>query len=368
MDVQADETPGVAPTGVLTSSAAGQRSVRIIHLSDPHLPTPGPISWATLLNKRIFGHLNWQFRRRFVHRREVLDCLTNDINQRRYDQLLIGGDLINIALPQEFVSARRWMDGLGDPSKIMVVPGNHDTYVRVPWDKGLGQWADYMTGLRVAATAPDGPLTLEERKPTGFSDFPFIRRVGPVQMVGLNTAPSTAPGLATGRAGPEQRARLKSMLAHQTTPSKGDSSGPNLTVILGHHPWSGAGMARHKRMTDGRDLIDVVDATRVAGTGQIMMLHGHAHVPMHQAVGAHQTLHVGVASASYAHQREEQHDADTGSPPAGQYHCFDISTPASKGQREGTKTVQITLTVRAVDPRDMTVYTAYQGTPEAWSP
>ena len=38
------------------------------------------------------------------------------------------------------------MENFGDPSWISFVPGNHDAYVPVLWEQGLGHLAPYMTG------------------------------------------------------------------------------------------------------------------------------------------------------------------------------------------------------------------------------
>src|SRR3546814_1584516 len=46
-------------------------------------------------------------------------------------------DLTNIALPGEFVQVGRWLEGLGAPEGVTVVPGNHDAYVAVPWERSL---------------------------------------------------------------------------------------------------------------------------------------------------------------------------------------------------------------------------------------
>ncbi|MEL6112352.1 MAG: metallophosphoesterase [Pseudomonadota bacterium] len=370
VDTITDETGSAA-----LMSTSKPQTVRLIHLSDPHLPTPGPVPVSALLNKRIFGYLNWHRRRRLVHRPAILDCLTADIQARGFDQLMIGGDLINIALPEEFRRARHWLMEMGPADKIMVVPGNHDTYVPIDWSIGLGQWADYMAGIRFAKTQA-GAQTLTHRMPTDKTDFPFVRRIGPVSVIGLNTSPSTAPGLATGHVGPVQQARLRALLSKDGS-VQGEPA-PILTVILGHHPWNDLDLARHKRLTDGAALITLLDDARqtqiqaktqtqtqtliqAPAPGPAMILHGHAHVPMSQRVGAHQTLHLGVASASYAgSQSDDQPTTGNAPPAAGQYHCFDIA-PSEAG-------AQITLTVRAVDPRDMTVYTAYSGAPEDWQP
>ena len=85
-----------------------------------------------LLNKRALGYLSWRRKRRFEHRREVLDALQRDLNLEQVDQLLVTGDLTHIGLPSEFEQARDWLRQLGDASKVALVPGNHDSCVAAP--------------------------------------------------------------------------------------------------------------------------------------------------------------------------------------------------------------------------------------------
>ena len=77
-------------------------SQRFAHLSDPHLSSLEGVRASQLINKRALGYLSWKRRRRFEHRREVLDALQNDLDMASLDQLLVTGDLTHVGLPQEF--------------------------------------------------------------------------------------------------------------------------------------------------------------------------------------------------------------------------------------------------------------------------
>src|SRR5687768_14674595 len=115
----------------------------LAHLSDVHLgPLPRPRS-ADLIGKRMFGFINWQRRRR-QYSRHFLDRLMTDLAEQRPDHIAITGDLVNIALPEEFRLARAWLETIGSPETVTVVPGNHDAYVRLRRDPGLKRWDDYM--------------------------------------------------------------------------------------------------------------------------------------------------------------------------------------------------------------------------------
>jgi 3',5'-cyclic AMP phosphodiesterase CpdA len=221
----------------------------LAHLSDPHLaPLPEP-HWSELVNKRVTGYLNWQKKRRFVHDRAVLDKIVADLKAQKPDHIAVTGDLANIALPQEFERGRDWLKSLGTPQQVSFVPGNHDAYVRAGMGNAIRQWGDYMCGDHEAA------------------DFPYLRRRGPLALIGLSSAVPTAPFVATGRLGVEQLARLAEMLGEL-------KAEPLFRVVLIHHPpVSAAG--RLKRLVDADALKRVI-----AEHGADLLLHGHDHLHM----------------------------------------------------------------------------------------
>src|ERR1700688_4148323 len=147
----------------------------LAHLSDLHLaPLPQP-HWSELPNKRVTGYVNWQRTRRFVHDASVLATIVGDLKAHRPDHIAVTGDLANIALAQEFVHGREWLQGLGSPQQVSFVPGNHDAYVRAGMGYAIRQWGDYMCGDHDAA------------------DFPYLRRRGPLALIGLSSAVPSAP-------------------------------------------------------------------------------------------------------------------------------------------------------------------------------
>ena len=113
---------------------------KLAHITDPHLGPLPPVRPAELMNKRFFGYLSWMRRRRGVHRPEVLAALAADLEGLAPDHLVVTGDLTNIALPEEFTQVGRWLEGLGAPEAVTVIPGNHDAYVAVPWEASLAKW------------------------------------------------------------------------------------------------------------------------------------------------------------------------------------------------------------------------------------
>src|ERR1700760_648768 len=98
----------------------------LAHLSAPHLPPMPAVRFGELFNKRAFGYLNWTRNRHKYQRREVLDALVADLRARAPDHIAVTGDLVNLALEAEFAPARAWLESVGPPEQVSIVPGNHD--------------------------------------------------------------------------------------------------------------------------------------------------------------------------------------------------------------------------------------------------
>jgi 3',5'-cyclic AMP phosphodiesterase CpdA len=228
----------------------------LAHLSDPHLgPIPTPRAHE-LANKRGLGFINWYRGRHAIHRPEVLALVERDIAERNVDHIAVTGDLVNLALTAEFAAAHQWLARLGPPERVTVVPGNHDAYVRAASAHPLRYWGDYMRG------DADGPLTA----PGAATHFPFVRRRGPVALVGLSTAVPTGPLMATGRLGADQLMRLADTLERLGREGV-------FRVVLIHHPPLSRLKQHLKRLVDAGPLRRII-----AEHGAELVLHGHAHV------------------------------------------------------------------------------------------
>jgi 3',5'-cyclic AMP phosphodiesterase CpdA len=225
----------------------------LAHLSDPHIgPLPRP-RLGELASKRLFGYVNWRRRRSGVHRLETLDALTRDLAGQSHDHTAVTGDLINIALPEEFAMAQAWLDRLGAATDVTFVPGNHDAYVRAAlpyWDK---HWSAFMQGDAEADRKPDA------------TRFPFVRRRGPVALIGLSSAAPTPPLSAAGRLGGDQIARAAELLRRL-----GDEG--LFRIVLIHHPPWRRPTSPHKRLTDAASF-----RRALALAGAELVLHGHDH-------------------------------------------------------------------------------------------
>ncbi len=218
------------------------------HLSDPHNPLTAQPSFRQLLNKRFLGYLSWHRKRHLRHRPEVLDAVLSDIRQAGPDHIMVSGDLVNIALPEEFAASRRWLESVGPSHDVTVIPGNHDAYVRVSFEQGIGQWAPWMLGDKVTEVS-----------------FPFLRRRGPVAFVMLSTATVTPPLMASGTLGKAQLNRLEQLLGQLRQENV-------FRVVVLHHPPEDHPTKARKALRDRAAFRDVI-----ARTGAELILHGHQH-------------------------------------------------------------------------------------------
>jgi 3',5'-cyclic AMP phosphodiesterase CpdA len=230
-----------------TTSAA----FTLIHISDFHLCRPIGVHPCRLLNKRGLSYLSWGVRRRREHRVEVLLALIQAVRAMAADQIAVTGDLTQLALPAEFDQARHYLQDLGHPENVFVVPGNHDALVPVQWDDGFARWADYM--------APDSAAAAR----SGL--YPTLRIRGPVALIGLSTAHPTRPLSAAGSLGAAQLARCAELLSETAQRRL-------YRVLLIHHPPFPNAVSRHKRLTDVESFYPLIRQY-----GAELIIHGHSH-------------------------------------------------------------------------------------------
>jgi 3',5'-cyclic AMP phosphodiesterase CpdA len=220
----------------------------LAHLSDPHLPPLPAARFRDLASKRALGYLNWTRNRHKYHRREVLDALVADIRAQRPDHIAVTGDLVNLALEAEFAPSRAWLESVGAGEHVTVIPGNHDAYVRATRHRAAEVWDDYVRGDEA----------------NGSTAFPFLRRRGPLALIGVSSAVPTLPLMATGRLGPTQLEALERILAQLATEQV-------FRVLLVHHPLHST--SRVKQLTDSRKVHALLRKHGVE-----LVLHGHDHI------------------------------------------------------------------------------------------
>lgn len=272
----------------------------LAHLSDPHLPPLPAPRLRDLAGKRALGYLNWTRNRQKFHRRDVLDALVSDMRAQAPDHIAITGDLVNLALEAEFAPSRAWLESVGAPDRVTVIPGNHDAYVRNTQHRFAQAFRDYLDSDEAAR---------------GGAAFPSVRRRGPLALISLSSAVPTPPLMATGWLGSSQLDALEGILAQLSTEQA-------FRVLLIHHPLRSD--AYTKRLTDASELLALLKRHAVQ-----MILHGHDHV--HSTIwidGPKSPIPaIGVPSASaVAHGRH----------PAAAYNLFSIERDGAAWRCEQT--------------------------------
>ena len=261
----------------------------LAHLSDAHIGPLPPAHPRELLGKRFAGYVNWTRGRSHLHDMVFLARLVADIHAQKPDHIAMTGDILNIGLPAEFPVAREWLRTLGNPHAVSFTPGNHDAYTKAVMPLLARTFADW--------TSDEGTLV---------SHYPYLRVRGSVALIGLSSAVPTAPFLATGTLGFEQRDAFAALL--RQTRQKGLAR-----IVLIHHPPYLAGAARGRNLTDARSFEKIIKAE-----GAELILHGHNHRQMKAHIaGPDGAVPIyGVASAS----------AIPGTPGhRGAYHLFKVS-------------------------------------------
>ena len=236
----------------------GGTPLTLVHLSDLHLPMTGELSLRHLTFKRSLGYLNWRYRRKDVFSGTLVDRLIADIKEHAPDHIAVTGDLVNLGLPSELEAAAGWLRALGSPAGVSVIPGNHDIYVRLYRDPGVARWRAYMRSdafgeqlLRETGVRADG--------------FPFVRKLGEVALIGLNSALPTPAFVAAGALGEAQLSRLPGILQELERLGL-------VRVVLIHHPPLARQTSRRRGLRDA-DALEAV----LRQHGAELVLHGHNH-------------------------------------------------------------------------------------------
>jgi 3',5'-cyclic AMP phosphodiesterase CpdA len=224
----------------------------LAHLSDVHLPPVRPYL-GHYHAKRVLGMLNWHRRRRRQHLASTLSAIVADMLRQAPNHVVVTGDLVNVGLSSEHEAAKSWLASLGPPGGVTAIPGNHDIYVDMALTQRGDHWRAFM--------ADDEPLDAK-------APFPFVRRVGHVALIGLNSALPTPLFHAFGRLGHDQLDRLGPILVRL------GEKGLTRVVLIHHPPLPGLAGAR-SALQDAAALAEVLREH-----GAELVLHGHNHRPM----------------------------------------------------------------------------------------
>jgi 3',5'-cyclic AMP phosphodiesterase CpdA len=264
---------------------------RLAHLSDIHLGPLPDIEYHQLVSKRVLGYVNWQRNRsRFLHD-SVIEAIVADMKAAGPDHVAVTGDLVNLALDREIELARLWLETLGDPHDVSVVPGNHDAYVPGALDRICRAWGPWM------GNDVEGPVDRHS--------FPYLRVRSNIALIGVTSARATAPFMANGFFRSGQAHRLAAILDATNRKSL-------FRIVMIHHPPVRDAVSQAKRLF-GIDNFQRV----IRRCGAELVLHGHSHLPsLHWIDGKRDTVPVvGVAAAG---------QSPGGRKPAAQYNLIEI--------------------------------------------
>ena len=178
----------------------------------------------------------------------ALDAVVADVRSQNVDHTVITGDLVNIALPGEFEAAASWLRQFGPPASVTVIPGNHDAYVASAVG-GWQAWAAYMSD----SASSDHVI------------LPFVRRAGPLAIVGLSSAVPTPAGFASGYLG----ARQLQLLTERLTELRHHEG---IKMVLVHHPPVAGWSPQRKALRDAAGLRGAIKEH-----GADLVLCGHEH-------------------------------------------------------------------------------------------
>ncbi|MGB5621613.1 MAG: metallophosphoesterase [Gammaproteobacteria bacterium] len=251
--------------------------MRLIHVTDPHLTSLDDQSLAGLSAKRALSYLSWRRKRRFHHDRSALTHLTEAVRREQADQILVTGDLTHIGLAEEARVARPWLESLGSPEQVMLVPGNHDLMSRDSWGPVARHWGDYM---HLDPHLAGG--TIQDA-------FPVVREFEDAVVIGVASAHPTPILLASGSLGEAQMARLE--LAARDVREQG-----KFCCLLIHHPPVPGVVGRRRALADAIALESLLERQSVD-----LVLHGHTHRNEEIALGGRMIYSTASASSISAH-------------------------------------------------------------------
>ena len=240
------------------------RTFRLVHCSDPHVSRVA-LTQDYADPKAAAGLLAVLFVRRWRFPTYRLESLLRFLNRMDFDHLLVSGDVVSSGIEKEYLTAgnlfRRF---LPDPSRVTVLPGNHEAYSKKAllekrFDKAFSA---YGPGIE-----SDGL-------------YPHVKKIGEnVLFIGLNSARIRPVGDATGKVSDSQLKRLAAILDAR-------ESRNCFRIVANHFPlnrWDGSPDNKSHRLTNFRELNEILEKN-----GYDLYLHGHIHRNFMLASNEHQ--------------------------------------------------------------------------------
>ncbi len=132
-----------------------------------------------------------------MHQPDVLARIVADLKHQAADHIAVTGDLVNLALPAEYPARARLARSAWLATRRHLGSRQSRRLCAQRLTASLAHWREFMRGDDGGAAAPD---------------FPFLRRRGPLALIGVSTSVPSLPLLATGRVGKAQLQRLAALL------------------------------------------------------------------------------------------------------------------------------------------------------------
>lgn len=234
--------------------------MRIGHISDLHILSVKNTKFYHFFNKRMIGGTNLFLNRRNEYKLEFVEKLIKDINKQNLDYLAITGDITNLALDSEFKKAVELLNKLKiSKDKIIVIPGNHDNYLKASYKKNL--FENYMA-----------PWLKNDIELTNSNKWPIFRVLDDILITGFSSSIPTCPFCAAGKISTEQLEKFNEISNKYNDKFK--------IVLLHHHLPK---LTKRKKYMDGlrnrEEILEVFSKNKVD-----MVLHGHKHKNSHYKV------------------------------------------------------------------------------------
>ncbi len=254
--------------------------MRLIQLTDPHLSSLESFSFFGVKGKRKSGYLSWYRNRRHIHRPEILERLTRAVHDESPDRILLTGDLVHLGLEDAIIEAASWLQQLGSPEQVLLVPGNHDNYAADSLAAMRRHWCDYLPTQDAGAT-------------DYAAAYPIEQTCGSVRLLGLNTSCVSRIFSAQGELGEAQLSRLRSALGGPPSGLPGQVPEPSVfTCLLIHHPPLPGMASARKALRDAKDLQLIVEEQQPD-----LVLYGHIHCNRQQQHGEVRSFCTASASS-----------------------------------------------------------------------